>query len=316
MSSAYPRSRPKMVVVVGPTGAGKSDLGLALAARCHGEVVSADSQQVYRGMDIGTGKVSASERETVPHHLIDVLDPDQQMTAADFVAMADAAIADIAGRGRPVIVVGGTGLYVRALLLGLFDGPPADEAFRQRLSARAAVEGVRSLWEELAEVDPPSSLRIDPNDLIRITRALEIFALSGETMTTHLARHDHTKVEPRYPALLVGIAPPREALYARIDARVDEMLAAGWLDEVRSLRAKGYLPPLRSQAAIGYSELHGYLDQTLAWDEAVRLTKRNSRHYARRQANWYKGDERVRWAQGASDVDLGSLEGYLMASGT
>jgi tRNA dimethylallyltransferase len=263
-------------------------------------------------MDIGTGKASAAERARVPHHLLDVLEPDQLMTAMRFAELADAAIADIAGRGRPVIVAGGTGLYVRALLLGIFVGPPADRAVRERLADEArAGSGPRVLWERLGALDPAAAARIDPNDLIRITRALEVFELTGVTMTEHQRRHDHQRVPPRYPARLIGLAPPRPRLYAAIDARVDRMIEAGLFEEVQRLRAAGYAPPVRSQAAIGYAELHGVLEGTHDLPRAIELIKRNSRRYARRQLSWYRRDPQVEWFEQHADVDVTSLGRYL-----
>lgn len=303
--------RPRLVVVVGPTGAGKSRLAIELARATGGEVVSCDSQQVYIGMDIGTGKVSAAERADVPHHLLDVVRPDDEMTAARFVALADAAIADLAARGKPVIVCGGTGLYVRALLLGLFAGPPADPEVRAELDARAAAAGTPALWDDLAAIDPESAARIDRNDRKRLVRALEVFRLTGETMTAHHQRHDHKAVAPRYEHVLVGLAPARERLYEVIDARVDAMMAAGLLDEVQALRAAGHAPPLRSQQAIGYAELHAHLEGRSDLSRAIDLVKRNSRRYARRQLSWYRPDPLVRWADSPAAVDVDSLRRYL-----
>jgi tRNA dimethylallyltransferase len=307
---------PRLIVVVGPTGAGKSRVAIELARAIGGEVVSCDSQQVYVGMDIGTGKVSAAERAAIPHHLLDVARPDEEMTAARFVELADAAIADVAARGQHVIVCGGTGLYVRALLLGLFAGPPADAEVRAELEARATAEGTAALWADLHAVDPESAARIDKNDRKRLVRALEVHRLTGETMTEHHRRHDHKAVAPRYEHVLVGVAPPREQLYGVIDARVDAMMAAGLLDEVRALRAAGYVPPLRSQQAIGYAELHDHLAGRSDLSRAVELVKRNSRRYARRQLAWYRPDRSVRWADSPGAVDVDSLRRYLGAKET
>lgn len=304
-------ARPRLVIVVGPTGAGKSALALALAEQVGGELVSCDSQQVYVGMDIGTGKSAAADRARVPHHLLDVARPDQDMTAGRFIALADAAIADAARRGRPVIVCGGTGLYVRALLFGLFDGPGADLALRATLDARADAEGIEVLHAELAAIDPSLAARVERRDRKRIVRALEVFALTGVPMSEHQARHDHRTVPPRYPHRLVGLAPARDRLYAAIDARVDAMIAAGLLDEVAGLRAAGYAPPLRSQQAIGYAELHDHLAGRLDRSTAIELIKRNSRRYARRQLSWYRPDPAVTWAPAPAAVDQGALAAYL-----
>lgn len=306
---------PRLVVIVGPTGAGKTRLSLALAERTGGEIVSADSQQVYRGMDIGTGKVTAAERARVPHHVLDVVRPDEEMTAARFIELADRAIADASARGTPVIVCGGTGLYVRALLLGLFAGPPASPELRAELTALAAAEGTAALHAELARVDPAAAARIDPNDQKRMIRALEVYRLTGEPMSVHQAKHDHRSAPPRYPARLVGLAPARDALYAAIDRRVDEMLAAGFEAEVAALRAQGYRPPLRSQQAIGYAELHEVADGGVDRARGIELIKRNSRHYARRQVSWYRAQiaqpESIAWHPDPGAVDLADLERYL-----
>ncbi|MBX3160501.1 MAG: tRNA (adenosine(37)-N6)-dimethylallyltransferase MiaA [Deltaproteobacteria bacterium] len=304
-------SPPRLVVIIGPTGAGKTRLALALAERVGGEVISADSQQVYAGMDVGTGKVTVAERARVPHHVLDVVRPDQEMTAARFVDLADRAIADLAARGIPAIVCGGTGLYVRALLLGLFAGPPASPEIRAELAQLARAHGLPALHAELASVDPAAAAKIDPNDEKRTIRALEVYRLTGETMSAHQARHDHRSLPLRYAARLVGLSPERDALYRAIDARVDAMLDAGLEAEVAALRAAGYLPPLRSQQAIGYAELHELAEGRVARPRAIELIKRNSRHYARRQLSWYRGDATVTWHADPAAVDLADLERYL-----
>ncbi|HEY4179103.1 MAG TPA: tRNA (adenosine(37)-N6)-dimethylallyltransferase MiaA [Kofleriaceae bacterium] len=306
---------PRLVVIVGPTGAGKTRLSLDLAERVGGEIVSADSQQVYRRMDIGTGKATAAERARVPHHLLDVVNPDEEMTAMRFAELADAAIAEVTAREKPVVVVGGTGFYVRALLLGLFEGPPASPDVRAELTEIATRDGVHALHGELARIDPTAAGKIEKNDLKRIIRALEVFRLTGETMSAHQARHDHRSMPARYPVRLVGVAPEREDLYAKIDARVDQMIAEGLEAEVAALRAAGFVPPLRSQQAIGYAELHEVAAKTMERDRAIELIKRNSRHYARRQLSWYRapasGTGPVEWALSPANVDLADLERYL-----
>ena len=298
---------PRLVVIVGPTGAGKTRLAIALAVHTDGEVISCDSQQVYAGMDIGTGKVSASARARVPHHLLDVVQPDQEMTAARFVELADRAIADVAARGKAVIVCGGTGLYVRALLLGLFEGPPASAEVRAELAQLGSV----ALRAELERVDPQAAAKIDPNDTKRMIRALEVHRLTGEAMSVHQARHDHRTMPRRYDVRLVGLAPDREALYQAIDARVDEMIEAGLEREVSALRERGFVPPLRSQQAIGYAELHAAAAGEVERSRAIELIKRNSRHYARRQLSWYRPDATITWSPAPSAVDLDELGRYL-----
>lgn len=304
----------RLVVVVGPTASGKSQLALDLARRVGGEVVSCDSQQVYQGMDIGTGKVTAAERALIPHHLLDVVRPDEEMTAARFVELADAAIRGAWARGKPVIVCGGTGLYVRTLLLGLFEGPGASPARRAELAELARERGVAHLHRWLTEVDPSIATRIDRNDEKRITRALEVFLETGVPMSVHQARHDHRTAEPRYQHRKVGLSPERDVLYHRIEARVDDMLARGLLSEVAALREHGYRPPLRSQEAIGYAELHRHLDHEIDLAQAIDLIKRNSRRYARRQVSWYRSDQTVEWSAHPQAVDQGDLERYLTES--
>jgi len=301
------RVPPRLVVIVGPTGAGKTRLSLAIAAATGGEVISCDSQQVYIGMDIGTGKATSDERARTPHHLLDVVHPDEDMTAARFIALADAAIADIAAREKPIIVCGGTGLYVRALLLGLFEGPPASPEIRAELGT----VGLDALRAELERVDPLAATKIERNDEKRTIRALEVFRLTGEPMSAHQARHDHRTLPRRYEARMIGLAPEREDLYKAIEARVDEMLAAGFEREVASLRERGYTPPLRSQQAIGYAELHAVAAGEVDRARGIELIKRNSRHYARRQVSWYRSDTTIAWHPSPAAVDLDDVGRYL-----
>lgn len=294
-------------MIVGPTGAGKTRLSLALAKATGGEIISCDSQQVYIGMDIGTGKATPEERARTRHHLLDVVQPDENMTAARFIGMADAAIADIAARGKPVIVVGGTGLYVRALLLGLFEGPPAAPEIRAEL----AKLGLEALRAELERVDPIAAAKIEKNDEKRIIRALEVFRLTGEPMSAHQARHDHRTLPRRYDTRMIGLSPEREDLYKAIDARVDEMMTLGFEQEVATLRERGYQPPLRSQQAIGYAELHAVAAGEVDRARGIELIKRNSRHYARRQMSWYRSDTTITWHPDPTAVDLDDVGRYL-----
>jgi tRNA dimethylallyltransferase len=229
------------------------------------------------------------------------------MTMARFIELADRAIAAVHARGKPVIVAGGTGLYVRGLLFGLFEGPPASPELRAEL----AKEPLEALHAELTRVDPAIAAKIDPNDAKRIIRALEVWRLTGEPMSAHQARHDHRTMPRRYEARMIGLSPEREDLYKAIDTRVDQMLADGLEREVEALRAAGFAPPLRSQQAIGYAELHAVAAGELDRTRAVELIKRNSRHYARRQLSWYRPDASISWHAGPGAVDLEELRRYL-----
>ena len=297
----------RFVAVLGPTASGKSVLGLALAERTGGEIVACDSQQVYIGMDIGTAKPTAEERRRVPHHALDLVHPDEAFHAARWAAVARAAIADIAARGRLPIVVGGTGLYYRALVTGLFDAPPPDEAIRARHRAEAAAEGVEALHARLAAVDPEAAAAIRQRDLVRISRALEIHEQTGVPITT-LRRRAAPPADLAPTVLLFD--PPLPALRARIAARVDQMIAAGFLEEVRALRAAGYGPALKPLQALGYRQLGAVLDGTASLPDATAATVQATFAYARRQRTWFRKQEAARRFETEPPV-----EDALVASG-
>jgi tRNA dimethylallyltransferase len=281
------------VAIVGPTAAGKSEIALVLAAAVGGEIVSADSRQVYRYLDIGTAKPSPTERARVPHHLLDVVDPDGAFDAASYRDLARAAVEAIHARSRPVIICGGTGLYLRALLRGLFRGPARSAAVRARLRAREECDGPGTLHRLLARADPTAADRLHPHDLLRVVRALEVLELTGRPISAWQAEHGFGDRVVR--ALVLGCARPREELAARIEARCQAMLAAGLLDEIRDLWARGYspeLPPLRS---VGYREMGTYLrgecDRTSAFDAFARATRR----LAKRQRTWFRAEPAIEW---------------------
>jgi tRNA dimethylallyltransferase len=300
-SPSLTRSTPiRFVAVLGPTASGKSALGLALAERTGGEIVACDSQQVYIGMDIGTAKPTAEERRRVPHQGLDLVRPDEPFHAARWAAVARAAIGDIAGRGRIPIVVGGTGLYYRALVTGLFDAPPPDESIRARHRAQAAAEGTQALHARLATVDPEAAAAIRVRDLVRISRALEIYEQTGVPITT-LRRRAAPPADLAPTVLLFD--PPLPALRARIAARVDQMIAAGFLDEVRALRAAGYGPTLKPLQALGYKQLGAVLDGTAALDDAAAETVQATFAYARRQRTWFRKQEAARRFEGEPALD-------------
>jgi tRNA dimethylallyltransferase len=290
----------KFVAVLGPTASGKSALALALAERVGGEIVACDSQQVYLGMDIGTAKPTRAERARVPHHALDLVRPDEPFHAARWAAVARGAIEEISARGRLPIVVGGTGLYYRALTGGLFEAPPPDPAIRARHRALAAADGVPALHARLAAVDPEAAAVIGPNDLVRTSRALEIHEQTGVAITT-LRRRASPRADLAPTVLLLD--PPLATLRARIAARVAEMMAAGFLDEVRALRAAGYGPALKPLQALGYKQLGAVLDGAMSLPDAVTETVRATAAYARRQRTWFRKERADRRFESVPDAD-------------
>lgn len=287
--------KPKILVICGPTASGKSELALRLAEKLDGEIINADSMQVYRGLDIGTAKASAEERARIPHHLIDIVRPDQPFSAADFATAADAAIRDVCSRGKRPIVVGGTGLYIRALLQGLVDSPGDGGEIRQTLRTQAQELGNDAMLEELRQVDPQLAEHMHPNNLVRIIRALEVFRTTGIPLSRY--QQEHAFSDQRYHSLQIGICVERPLLYSRIDQRVNQMLAQGLLQEVQDLLSAGYDPETKAMRAIGYKEMTAHLAGEYDQDEAVRLIKRNTRHYAKRQLTWFNADKDILWLE-------------------
>jgi len=283
----------RLVIIQGPTATGKSELAVRLAERFGGEIVSADSLQVYRGMVIGSAAPGTDLLQRVPHHLIGIVEPDAPFTAADFRREAAAAISAIHERGRNPFVVGGTGLYLRVLVGGLIDVPTGCEELRRELGERAETEGMDSLLRELRMVDPETAARLHPGDRVRVMRALEVSLLTGKPFSV-LAR-EHGFTDSRYETLKIGLIRERAELYHRVDERVDRMLAAGLVDEVRDLLARGHSPELKSMRAIGYKEICRYLGGSISLDEAVGLIKRDTRRYLKRQLTWFFRDSATKW---------------------
>jgi tRNA dimethylallyltransferase len=294
-------SRPRVVCIVGPTASGKTDLALALGETLGGEVISADSRQVYRGLDVGTAKPTAAERARVPHHGLDLVEPTEAFDVARFRAVADAAIADLVARGRPVIVAGGTGLWVRVVCRGLCPAPPRAPRIRAALRAIAARAGVPELHRMLAVVDPVVAARVHPNDPVRCERGLEVALASGRRLSAWQA--EHRFAETPYDTLVLGLAVPPPVLAARIAARVDAMLAAGFLDEVRGLRASGVPDAAPAWNAVGYRELRDHLDGTLSRDDAVAAIVRATTRFARRQRTWFRAEPDVVWRDPVGERD-------------
>lgn len=279
-------------VVLGPTAVGKTAVGIELALRCNAEIISVDSRQIYREMDIGTAKPTSEERARVPHHIVDVVSPDESFTASDFQRLADAAIAEIRERGKIPLLVGGAGLYFRALVDGLFEGPPADPEVRARLSAEAEAEGTLVLHRRLSVLDPEAASRIHPNDRMRLIRALEVYEQTGKPISQ--LQSQWKRSEPRYPFIAFCLRRSREELHRRANARVKTMLALGLVDEVRRLREK-YPPHLKAFQGFGYRELWGYLDGKHSFEKAIELLKRHTHQYAKRQMTWFRSDRRLKW---------------------
>lgn len=291
--------RPQVVAVLGATATGKSALALALADRFNGEIINCDSTAVYRGFDIGTDKVRVEDRRGVPHHLIDVADPTEEYTAARYAREAADAIRDIHARGCLPILAGGTGFYYRALTRGLFPGPAGDAAMRGRLEAIAAKRGVGHLHRMVARVDPPSALRIQPRDLKRIVRALEVFFLTGRPLTAHFA--ETASPIPDVDVLAIAVRLPAAAISDRVTRRVDDQFERGLLNEVRALLASGIPETARPFGGLVYRQTLEHLSGVR--DEAATrlLIAQENRHYARRQLMWFRKEPNLVWLEGPGE---------------
>ena len=285
--------KPRLLVITGPTASGKSALALQLAQQLNGEIICVDSLTVYRGLDIGSAKPTSEERRQVPHHLLDICDPEQPFTAADFRLAASAAIHEIYSRGRVPVLAGGTGLYLRTLLRGLTNAPGENPELREQLKRRAEQLGAAALLAELAAVDPETASRLHPNNLIRVMRALEVYLSTGIPLSRFHAEHNFS--EQPFESLQYCLELPREELYRRIDLRVDAMVSAGLVDEVRGLLKSGVSSNCKPLQAIGYKEVIAFLQGHYDLSEMIRLIKRNTRHFAKRQLTWFKGEPGMQW---------------------
>ena len=298
---AYP-SKPKVIIVCGPTGIGKTSFAIQLAKSFGGEIIGADSMQIYRHMDIGTAKPTPAERSMVRHHMLDIVDPDEPFDAESYASLSLSIVTTLQDKQVLPFVVGGTGLYIKSLIFGLFDARPADEQVRLRLKQEAEEEGTGSLLQRLMRVDPVTARKLHVNDTYRITRALEVYETTGIPISDYRQRHRFQ--ESRLTTLKFGLHMNREQLYDRIDERVERMIDAGFLDEVRHLRAAGYSGELKSMQSIGYRHLVDFLDGRLAWPETIRTLKRDTRRYAKRQMTWFKADNEVVWVDPVISSDV------------
>jgi tRNA dimethylallyltransferase len=289
-----------LVAIVGPTGIGKTALSLKLALEFQGEVVSADSRQIYRGLDVGTAKVTVEEQALVAHHLIDVVDPDETLSLAEFQTLAFTAIDGCHGRGRLPLLVGGTGQWVRAVLEGWHvPRVPPDRALRQALATEAERVGRAAFHARLAAVDPVSAARIDPRNTRRIIRALEVFHKTGQPIS-----RQQQKSRPPYRVWQIGLTMPRQALYRRIDRRVEAMLDRGWVAEVERLRQQGYGWNLPAMSGLGYRQLGLYLQGQIRLEEAVAMIKKETRRFIRQQYNWFRLEaSEIDWYDVSEDVE-------------
>lgn len=303
-------TNPPLIAVLGPTASGKSNLALRLARRFRGEIVGCDSVQVYRFLNIGTSKVLKREQAGIPHHLIDFLDPDQEFTAGQYMALGRTVLSEIGQRGNLPLVVGGTGLYLRAMLNGLFDGPSRCESLRGRLRQQARRKGDTHLHRLLARVDPESARRILPGDRPKIIRALEVYFLTAKPISLHF--RDAPEKLKGFRLLKIGLSPARDRLYRRIEERVDRMFAGGLVEEVRSILARGFSPDCKPLQSLGYLQVVQFLQGEIPLQAAADATKQATRNYAKRQLTWFRKEEDVTWFPGFGDEDsLGSdVEAY------
>ncbi len=297
--------KPNVIVICGPTALGKTATAIELAEIFNGEIVGADSMQIYRYMNIGTAKPSPQELARVRHHLINIADPDQRFDAQQYARTAHEKIMELVSRAIVPFVVGGTGLYIKALVHGLFMAESADDDIRTRLKEEAQSHGTDFLHERLSRCDPDAAARIKPNDSYRIVRALEIYQLTGKTISAY--HHEHKFQDEPFRVLKIGLNMDRELLYDRINQRVDAMIAAGLVDEVKELLSRGYAPDLNSMRSIGYRHIVDFIKERLSWHEAVRTLKRDTRRFAKRQLTWFKADSDIAWYTPGQLSDISRL---------
>ncbi len=315
--TADPSALQKIVIIAGPTATGKTPCAIELALSLGGEIVNCDSRQVYRSMDIGTAKPDREQLTTVPHAMIDVVDPSVRFSSAQYVTMADACISDMTARGKVPFVTGGTGFYIKALLHGLAPIPPLDDAVREDIRSRQRLEGNDALFEELKRVDPEDAARIRKNDTYRLVRALEVFTATGRPLYGYTDEHRFTY--EKYAYLYIILHDPDKIRYhAAIDQRVDGMIARGLVDEAQWLLRQGYSPDLPSMKTVGYREIFDYLNQGTDLATAAGLIKQHTRAYAKRQVTWFKGIKNAIWINmhDSKDRIQEIIKGFIYAKNT
>jgi len=284
----------KVIVIAGPTASGKTELAINVAKEAAGEVISADSMQIYKYMDIGTAKPAKEEMQGIPHHMLDVVYPDEPFNVALYKNMAEGIIEDIIKREKLPIIAGGTGLYINSLIYNIkFSETVCDEAFRERMNMIAVSEGPQKLHDMLKEVDPESAAKIHCNNIKKVIRALEVYEFTKKPISQH--QKESRAEPPPYLYLIFILNMDRDELYRRIDARVDNMVSQGQIEEVKNLKRMGYSDKLTSMQGLGYKEIFWYLDNKISYEEAIRIIKRDTRHYAKRQITWFKSIKEAIW---------------------
>ena len=282
-----------LVIINSPTASGKTELAVKLALEFGGEIISADSLQVYRYLDIGTAKPTIDERKGIKHHLIDIVNPDEEFNAALFAETARKIISELAGAKKPVFVVGGTGLYIRALLRGIIDTPDVDENIRNHYRRLRDAHGKKYLYDLLLQRDAAAATHLNPNDSVRVIRALEVLEQTGESITVKQKKHSFA--DSPYRTYKIGIQVERKELKQRIETRTDKMIAAGLLDEVKSVLERGYNDNLKPLQSLGYKQMIEFLRYKYNWESSIDLIKRDTWQYARRQMTWFAADKEINW---------------------
>lgn len=288
-------AKPKIIIICGPTASGKTSTAIQVARTFNGEIVSADSMQVYKYMDIGTAKPTLNERSCVPHHLIDIIDPNEHFDAEKYTKLAHEAVMELSSRGITPFIVGGTGLYIKALVHGLFKAGASDPHIRHRLKEDAKIYGSAFLYTQLNRKDPDTAKRIHPNDTYRIIRALEVHELTGKRISEF--HHGHRFKDNPFEFLKIGLHMNRDILYDRIDRRVDTMIDTGLFREVTELLEMGFSTRLKSMQSIGYRHMVDFIRGNCNWDKTVETLKRDTRRYAKRQLTWFKADPEIIWIE-------------------
>jgi len=294
--------KPKVVIICGPTGIGKTSVAIKIAEAVNGEIISADSMQIFRHMDIGTAKPAPAELTRARHHMIDIVNPDEHFDAALFSGIAHNKVLKLDKRRIVSIVAGGTGLYIKALIHGLFGADPSDYNIRMRLKGEADAHGSGFLYKRLAKRDPVAAGKIHPNDTYRIIRALELAESTGKTISNH--HGEHRFADKRYKVLKIGLQMERKALYDRINQRVDVMIEQGLVDEVSGLLERGYSENLKSMQSIGYRHMVDFIKGRVSLDETIRTLKRDTRRYAKRQMTWFNADPEIVWTEPDHTEDI------------